>query len=265
MNFTREEVVRYSRHIILPEVGGRGQERLRATRVLVSGEGPVAAAVATYLAAAGVGLIGLAPPLGTRAAAAPQAAFQQELRADLRALNPGVEVRPCNGPVSPGLAAGYDLVAWEAAGPADWEGANAIMLGTGRPAAVAQARGYDFALTSLLPGGPCLACLPGWASALGELAGDGGEMPRRADEVAAAGAVALAAGAALATEALKLALGLGQPLAGRLLRFCGREHSYRERRWHKAAACPACGGAGTADDARGDAGPPDDVEGDGAR
>ncbi len=246
MNFTREEVIRYSRHIILPEVGGRGQERLRATRVLVSGEGPVASAAATYLAAAGVGLIGLAPPLGTGAAAAPQAASQQELRADLQELNPGVEVRPCNGPVSPGLAAGYDLVAWEAAGPADWEEANAIMLGAGRPAAVAQARGYDFALTSLLPGGPCLECLPGWASVVGPAGGaDDGVPPGGADDkVVAAWAVALAAGAALATEALKLALGLGQPLAGRLLKFYGREHRYGERRWDRAAACPACGGAG---------------------
>ena len=59
MNFTEEQITRYSRHILLPEVGGKGQKKLAQAKIFVIGAGGLGSPVALYLAAAGVGTIGL--------------------------------------------------------------------------------------------------------------------------------------------------------------------------------------------------------------
>ena len=124
MNLTEEQIERYSRHIILPEVGGKGQERLLAGKVLLVGAGGLGSPAALYLAAAGVGTIGVmdadvvdltnlqrqvihtTADLGT-----PKV---ESAAAKMRAINPDVNVRTYRERLAaanaPAILAGYDFV-----------------------------------------------------------------------------------------------------------------------------------------------------------
>ncbi|HZZ36800.1 MAG TPA: ThiF family adenylyltransferase, partial [Caulobacteraceae bacterium] len=124
MAFSDEEVERYARHLVLREIGGPGQQKLKAARVLIVGAGGLGAPSALYLAAAGVGTIALADPdtvslsnlqrqvlYGTADAGAPKV----ERAADrLASLNPHVHVEPIDERLSDAnaraLVAAHDLV-----------------------------------------------------------------------------------------------------------------------------------------------------------
>jgi adenylyltransferase/sulfurtransferase len=251
MPLSKEEVTRYSRHILLPELGRQGQEKLRASSVLVIGVGGLGCPAAQYLAAAGVGRLGLmdpdkvelsnlqrqilhaTPDLGTPKVAS--------AAAKLAALDPGLKLDLLEGRLEPGNALEaiqpYDLVV---EGADNFEAkflANDACVSLGKPLLQAGIRRFEAQILSVLPGGPCYRCLfeaPPPPGRVGNCASEG-----------VLGAVAGVAGSLLAAEAVKLLLGLGQPLAGRLLLYDALACRFRELAFKRRPGCSACARAGS--------------------
>ncbi|MBP2017221.1 adenylyltransferase/sulfurtransferase [Symbiobacterium terraclitae] len=247
MSLTEQEILRYSRHIILPEVGGRGQKRIKAASVLVAGQGAAGSAAGMYLAAAGVGRITLWDP-AELAAADLSGAIAHTLarigqnraesgRAKLEAINPDAEVKAVADPDAlPALVAGHQVVV---ATTGDWDAVQAAAIASGAAVVFAGARGASGALFAYRPGEPCLGCIGADRAAEAGLVPEAGGTGGDGRVVAAAGGVI---GTAAATEALKLILGIGTPLTGRLLRYDGWEARFRESGVARRAECPLCAG-----------------------
>ena len=224
MSFTDDEVERYARQLVLREVGGQGQQRLKAASVLIVGAGGLGAPAALYLAAAGVGRIVLADPdVVDTSNLQRQIIFRdadvgarkvEAAAAHLRALNPHVHVdcapvhlEACNaGP----LVTGVDLVL---DGTDDFETrflVNAACVVAGRPL-VSGALGRWNGQVGVFTGRPCYQCLVP-------------ESPPDAEtcaRVGVVGALAGVIGAMTALEAIKLITGAGDFLVGRLLIVIG--------------------------------------------
>lgn len=239
---TEQDILRYSRHIILPEVGGRGQKRIKGASVLVAGLGAAGSAAALYLAAAGVGRLTLwDPALLTEADLAQAIAHAQNhlgrsraasAREKLVAINPDAEVTASEDPDAlPGLVEGHDVVV---ATCGDWTALQSAVLRAGAAVVFAGVHGAAGAAFAHRPGEPCLGCIPPEGREAAGLHPEG-EGPAVA---AAAGVVGVAA----ATEALKLILNIGAPLTGRLWRYDGWAAAFRESRVARRADCPLCGG-----------------------
>jgi molybdopterin-synthase adenylyltransferase len=229
MPLSNEEVLRYARHIILPEVGGRGQQALKEARLLIAGLDQAAVVAGLYLAAAGVGSISLCDPDGSAdeepdpARAEPDLARwagehqsrAEAVAAKLRAVNPAaiVHVLP-----SPAVEA-VDLVLWFA---------GALALPVGVPVVTARVRGAAGSLT-VIPAGEApppgsLGDRPEPDLAPGAEPAKAPDPAARALEAAAAGVI----GSAAATEAVKVVLGRGRLLTGRLLRYDALRAAFRE-------------------------------------
>lgn len=241
MSLTEQEILRYSRHIILPEVGGRGQKRLKAASVLLAGLGPAGSAAGLYLAAAGIGKItlwdpGLVGPQDLEAAIAhnrhrlgmPRA---RSAREPLAAINPDAElaVLERESDVAGAVAEHQVLVA--TAG--NWAELQQEAVRIGASAVFAACHGAAGAAMAYKPGEPCLGCVdPERAAQLGlRPEGEGLSV------AAAAGVVGVVA----ATEAVKLILGTGTPLTGRILAYDGWEARFREVPVSRRDGCPICG------------------------
>lgn len=244
MSFTDEEVDRYARHLVLREIGGAGQQKLRAASVLIVGAGGLGGPAALYLAAAGVGRIGIVDP----DTVAPSNLQRQVIyethdmgRAKVTAaaeklgrLNRGVTVEPAEQRLdaeSAAMVAAYDLV----------------LDGTD-----------DFA-TRLIVSDACVAhgktlvsgAIGRWSGQVGVFAGQPcyrcflGETPPDAETCEATGVVGALAGvigSMMALEAIKLITGAGEPLAGRLLIYDSLAAETRTVRIAPDPACAACGG-----------------------
>lgn len=243
MSLTEQEILRYSRHIILPEVGGRGQKKLKAGSVLVAGLGPAGSAAALYLAAAGIGKItlwdaGLVTPADLEAAIGhdrhrlgmPRA---RSARGPLTAINPDAEVAVLEREADViGAVAEHQVVV---ATTGDWTGLNQEAVRTGAAAVFAAVHGAGGAAFAYKPGEPCLGCVaPERALALGL---------RPEGEGAAVAAAAGVVGVVAATEAVKLIIGIGAPLTGRILGYDGWEARFREAPVSRREGCPICGKA----------------------
>jgi len=257
MSLTEQEILRYSRHIILPEVGGRGQKRIKASSVLVAGLGAAGSPAAMYLAAAGVGRITLWDPADLTAAdltgaiAHTRARIGQNRaesgRAKLEGINPDAEINAVTDPdVLPALVAGHQVVV---ATTGDWTAVQSAAAASGAAVVFAGVHGASGALFAYRPGEPCLGCIGPDAAAdaglLPEETGSGDVDTRFAGSggvgrvVSAAGGVI---GTAAATEALKLILGIGTPLTGRILRYDGWDARFREVRVTRRSDCSLCAG-----------------------
>lgn len=245
---SREELARYHRHIILPEVGEVGQRRLKSARVLCVGTGGLGSPVSMYLAAAGVGTLGLVdfdvvefhnlqrqilhatPDVGR-----PKL---QSARLRLSALNPGVKLQLHDGALSSSNALriirDYDVVVDGTDNfPARYLINDACVM-LGKPevyGAIFRFEGQASVFAT--HGGPCYRCVfpepppPGLVPSCAE-AGVFGALP---------GVV----GSIQATEAIKLVLGTGEPLAGRLLVYDALRMTFRELRVRRNPQCPVCG------------------------
>ena len=249
---TASEVQRYSRHLIMPEVGVDGQRRLKAAKVLCVGAGGLGSPSSLYLAAAGVGTIGLVDfdkvdvsnlqrqilystaDVGTSKLAAASAR--------LKGLNPEVNVVMHETALTSANALEifrqYDIVVDGADNfPTRYLVNDACVL-TGKPNVYGSIFRFDGqASVFAAPGGPCYRCLypepppPGLVPSCAE----GGVL----------GVLPGIVGTIQAAEAIKLIIGAGESLAGRLLLFDALQMSFRTLKLHRDPACPVCGDAPT--------------------
>lgn len=242
MTLTEEQIRRYSRHIIMPEVGGRGQKRILESSVLLAGLGGAGSAAALYLAAAGVGRIALWDPAPvteadlTAAIAHTHDRLGQSRAASaaerLRAINPEAEVIVEESEASAAARLNADWVVLLSAEP--WQPLHDQALKQGASVVACGAHGTGGAVTVFRQGGPCLACLD--ANSLREV-GLYGEETGEAPLAAAAGVVGLTA----AAEVIKLILGKGILLAGRVLTYDGWTAAVDEQKLEGRGNCPVCG------------------------
>ncbi|CAN5194372.1 HesA/MoeB/ThiF family protein [soil metagenome] len=242
-HFTDDEVERYARHLVLAEIGGPGQQKLKASRVLIVGAGGVGGPAALYLAAAGVGTLGLIDP-DTVALSNFQRQIlftgedidrlKVEAGADrLAALNPHIRIRTHAEPVTADnaadLIADYDVVL---DGTDDFHtrfAVNAACVAEGVPL-VSGALGRWSGQVGVFAGRPCYQCLVP-------------EIPPDADtcaRVGVVGALAGVIGAMAALEVIKLTAGAGEPLTGRLMLYEGLSATARTVKITADPDCPVC-------------------------
>lgn len=245
---TDAELDRYARHLVLREIGGPGQMRLRDASVLVIGAGGLGAPVCLYLAAAGVGRITVADDdTVSLSNLQRQVIFRSDQRGEakahaaaaaMRALNPHVQVTALPRRISDAdadLIAQHDLVLDGTDSFAARDAINRACVATRIPLISGAIAQWEGQVTTYDParGGPCLTCLfpttpaPGLAPPCAE-AGVIGPLP---------GVV----GSMIALEAIKLLVGAGQGLRGRMLIFDGLYGESRMIGTARRADCPVCG------------------------
>ena len=248
--FSAVELDRYARHILLREIGGPGQKRLKAAKVLVVGAGGLGSPALLYLAASGVGVIGVIDGdavegsnlqrqiIHTDARIGMPKVFSAEVA--MKALNPFIEVRPYHRRLDAGLAAElvaeYDLVL---DGTDNFDTrylVNRVCAAAGKPliaAAITQWEG-QISLYDPAHGGPCFECVfpvrpaPGMVPTCAE-AGVAAPLP---------GVI----GAMMAMEAVKHLTGAGEGLRGRLMIHDALYAETRVIGVKRRAGCAACGG-----------------------
>lgn len=243
-HFTDDEVERYARHLVLAEIGGPGQQKLQAARVLIVGAGGVGGPAALYLAAAGVGTLGLIDP-DTVALSNLQRQIlftgddidraKVQAGADrLTALNPHVRIEthaePLTAENAAALIAGYDVVL---DGTDDFHtrfAVNAACVAAGVPL-VSGALGRWSGQVGVFAGKPCYQCL------VPETPPDAETCSR----VGVVGALAGVIGAMAALETIKLITGAGEPLTGRLMLYEGLSATARTVKITADPECPVCG------------------------
>lgn len=250
--FAPGELNRYARHVVLRELGGPGQKKLKQSKVLVIGAGGLGSPVLLYLAAAGVGRIGVIDDDLVEASNLQRQVMHTDGRTGMpkvrsamhamEALNPYVEVRPyqrrLTGEIVEALFAEYDLVI---DGTDNFETrylANRTCVALGKPlisGAIAQWEG-QVSLFDPARGGPCYQCIFPEAPA-----------PELAPSCAEAGVVSPlpgVIGSVMALEAVKLITGAGETLRGQMMIFDGLYGESRKVGLKPRADCPVCGGRG---------------------
>jgi molybdopterin/thiamine biosynthesis adenylyltransferase len=245
MNFTDEEVERYARHLVLREVGGPGQQKLKAARVLIVGAGGLGAPAALYLAAAGVGtLVLLDPDRVERSNLQRQVLYAEDdlgrskvdAAADrLLGLNGDIEVEGRTVALiednAHDLVTGFDLVLDGTDDFATRFAVNAACVAAGIPL-VSGAIGRWTGQVGVFGRAPCYRCLVP-------------EIPPDAETCSAVGVVGALAGvigSMMAVEAIKLIVGAGDPLTGRLLIYDALAGQTRTVKIGADPDCPVCGG-----------------------
>ncbi len=246
-----EQVQRYSRHIIMPQVGSRGQRALLDSKVLVVGAGGLGGPVALYLALAGVGTIGLVDfdvvdlsnlqrqvlhNTGTVGMPKVQSAIQTLAR-----YNPDASVIPHEFPINSEnameLVKEYDIVVNGADNFATRYLVNDAAYLNDKPVVDGSILIFDGQVTVYQPGKGCYRCLfpepppPG--------------MVPNCAEAGVLGALTGTVGSIQATEVIKLVLGVGETLTGRLLLIDGLNMEFRVVKTRRNPNCPLCGDAPT--------------------
>lgn len=241
--FSDAEVERYARHLVLSEIGGPGQQRMAAARVLIVGAGGVGGPAALYLAAAGVGTIGLVDD-DTVALSNLQrqilfsdadiGAPKVQAAADrLIQTNPHVAVEPHAVRLTPDNAAAL-IAAHHVVidGTDDFEtrfAVNAACVAAGKPL-ISGALGRWTGQVAVFKGRPCYQCL------VPETPPDAETCAR----VGVVGALTGVIGSMAALEAIKLITGAGEPLTGRLMLYDGLAGTSRTVGVAADPACPVC-------------------------
>ncbi len=252
MSLDAAQIERYARHILLPEIGGQGQQKLLQSSVLIVGVGGLGAPAALYLSAAGVGRVGLVDfDEVERSNLQRQVLFSEgdvgrsklEVAAQrLRALNPDVEVvthpvRLDEANAEP-LFRGYDLVVDGSDNFETRYAVNEACVRLNKPNAFGSVLGFEGQASLFVPGGGCYRCLFPEAPPAGSV-----------PSCAEAGVVGVASGLVgciQAAEALKWLLGVGETLSGRLLLVDALNMRIDEVHVERRARCPTCAHAGAA-------------------
>jgi adenylyltransferase/sulfurtransferase len=247
LDFTDGELERYSRHILLPEVGATGQAKLRAASVLIVGAGGLGAPMMMYLAAAGIGRIGIIDDdvvdlsnlqrqvAHTTERIGVNKAESAALTA--RAINPEVTVdilpTRLTEDVIDDIFSQYDVIADGTDNFATRYLVNEAAVRLGKTLVTAALLRFDGQITTVKPGGPCYRCLfpnpppPGAVPSC--------------SEAGVLGSVAGILGTMQATEIVKEIIGIGDSLSGRLLLFDGLAMNLRAMKAKQRADCPTCG------------------------
>ena len=247
-SFTPEQAQRYSRHLLIPEVGEAGQHKLLRSKVLLIGAGGLGSPAAYYLAAAGVGQLGIVD-----SDVVDQTNLQRQIlhsmdrlgepkaesaKRTLEALNPDVKVVPYQERLTSEnidrILSEYDVVIDGADNFPTRYLLNDASIKWNKPVVHGSIYRFEGQVTVFKPHeGPCYRCLfptpppPELAPSCAE-AGVLGVLP---------GVI----GTLQANEAIKLLLGIGEPLVGRYLLFDALDTSFREVKLRRDAACPVCG------------------------
>ena len=249
MELNNDEIRRYSRHLILPEVGLAGQKKIKSTSVLSIGAGGLSSPIAMYLAAAGIGKIGVLDfdtvdysnlqrqILHTDADVGHSKA--ESAKETIRGINPNVEVVIHNTRITSenalDIIAPYDIVVDGTDNfPTRYLTNDACVI-LKKPNVYGSIFRFEGQASVFAPhlGGPCYRCLypepppPGMVPSCAE----GGVL----------GVLPGIIGCIQTTEILKLALGKGTSLIGRLLLFNSLEMKFRELKLRRDPACPVCG------------------------
>lgn len=242
------ELDRYARHLVLREIGGPGQMRLRQARVLIVGAGGLGAPVCLYLAGAGVGHITVADDDQVSLSNLQrQVIFRSDQRGEAKAsvaasamtaLNPHIAVTPLNRRVTAedvDLIAGHDLVIDGTDSFASRQQVNAACVAAGVPLLAGSITQWEGQLTLYDParGGPCLSCLFPQEPAAG--------LAPACAEAGVVGALPGVLGSLMALEAIKLLTGAGQDLRGRLMLFDGLYGENRTIAVTRRKDCAVCG------------------------
>ena len=251
MDFSEEQIRRYARHIILPEVGGTGQARLLAARVLVVGAGGLGSPLLLYLAAAGVGTIGVVDDdvvdltnlqrqvlHGTERIGLPKV---DSAARTVASINPEVRLVPHRLRLDAGnaleLIGGYDLVADGSDNFATRFLINDSCRLAGKTLVSAAVLRFDGQLSTFKAPGPCYRCLYGSPP-------DEDDAPSCA-QAGVLGAMAGVMGSLQATEVLKEILGIGDSMSGSLLLVEALSMRFHKVSLKPDPACPLCGPAAT--------------------
>jgi molybdopterin/thiamine biosynthesis adenylyltransferase len=260
---TIEEVRRYSRHLIIPDVGMTGQKRLKNAKVLVVGAGGLGSPALLYLAAAGVGTLGIvdfdvveASNLQRQIIHSTERLGAKKVdsaRQSIEALNPDVKVVTYDEMLLADNVArlidGYDVIL---DGTDTFETRyllNDAAVAAGIPVVHASVFRFEGQLTTFVPyAGPCYRCLYPTPPP-----------PELAPGCSVAGVLGVVPGIMgllQANEVLKLLLGIGEPLVGRLLLFDALDGSFSELRLERDPKCPVCSDEARAARERGEFTPP---------
>jgi adenylyltransferase/sulfurtransferase len=244
---TPDQVMRYSRHIIMPQVGPVGQRKLMAAKVLIVGAGGLGSPIALYLALAGVGTIGIVDfDIVDLSNLQRQILHQSDdvgrpkvvsARETLRSYNPDVNVITHEAPITSENALEiipqYDIVVNGADNFATRYLVNDACYLANRPLVDGSILLFDGQATTFIPGRGCYRCLfpepppPGLVPSCAE--------------AGVLGALCGTIGSIQATEVLKLILGVGEPLAGRLLLYDALSLETRIVKTRRDPKCPLCG------------------------
>src|SRR6202171_4090287 len=248
VKLSKEEVLRYSRHLIMPEVGLEGQLKLKRARVLLIGTGGLGAPLGLYLAAAGVGHLGLVDfDVVDFSNLQRQVTFStgdvgkhktEAAKARLSGLNPTIEIQTFETRLTSenalDLFRDFDIIVDGTDNFPTRYLVNDACLLLGKPNVYGSIFRFEGQATVFgYPGGPCYRCLypepppPG----LGPSCAEGGVL----------GVLPGIVGCIQAMEAIKLILGRGDALVGRLLLFDALAMKFRELKLRRNPACPVCG------------------------
>lgn len=248
MNFTDDQITRYSRHILLPEVGGKGQKKIAQARILIVGVGGLGSPAALYLAAAGVGTLGLIDSdvvdlsnlqrqiiHHTSDVGRPKVLSAKE---KIQALNPDVTVVLHEDRFMARnaleLVRDYSVVIDGVDNfPAKFLINDACYF-AGKPLVHGGILRFDGRVSTIIPNqSACYRCVFRQPPPPGLVAS--------CQEAGVLGVLAGVIGTIQATEALKLILGIGRPLTDRMLDFDARRMTFREIAVKRNPRCPLCG------------------------
>src|SRR5512146_2026434 len=245
---SREEILRYSRHLLIPEVGLEGQRKLKGSSALIIGTGGLGSPVALYLAAAGIGRLGLVDYDTVDASNLQRQVIHgtstvgklkvESARDRLIDLNPDIQVDVYNEPYTSEnamrIAKDYDILLDGTDNFPTRYLTNDVAVFLGKPNVYASIYRFDGQVSVFYAReGPCYRCLfpepppPGLVPSCAE----GGVL----------GVLPGTIGTIQATEAIKMLLGIGQPLIGRLMIYDALDMLFETIMLPKRANCPVCG------------------------
>lgn len=248
MSFDKEEIERYDRQLVLPEIGIEGQRRLKAASVLIVGAGGLGSAAALHLAAAGIGRLGIVDPDAvelsnlhrqllhhTPDVGRPKAVSAAET---IASLNPNVKVATHQMKLTrdnaEDLLRTYDVAVDGTDNYTARYDLNDACFSLGIPVVYGAVFRFEGQTSVFDPsGGPCYRCLYPEPPP-----------PESAPSCADAGVICIVPGVIgilQAGEVIKLILSIGRPLVGRLLVFDALAPGFQELRIHRNPCCPLCG------------------------